>query len=709
MTSIAKILHRYKQYNDLPEHLYKIQAAYDVAVSAHAGQRRQSNDPYIVHPLSVAYILADLELDWEVICAALLHDTIEDANITAEELENKFGQGVASMVESLTKIQSAVSDQNDSILKAKADTYRKIVIGMTNDLRVIFIKLADRWDNMRTLHHLDLKRRKRIAKETMKHYVPIAERLGIALIKRDLENLCFLHLKPKQYHKYSRRLTISKGFLKNDIRSLKKYALKKFQEIGIACSIYEKFKTPHSIHSRSRQKLRPYFVNINVITQSPRDCYLALGIIHEIFKPVPGTPIKDFISVPRTNAYQSLHTAILYRENVYPIHIRTDKMDKIATHGVLRKFDGAPDEKYKYWIELLKELIEEEVDSTKFMRRVETATEEDQIYVCTPKGDYWGFPLNSTVLDFAYRIHTEIGHHCMGAMIDNQPAHIFDELLDGSVVEIITSADVSPQSEWLSQVKTTRSQNAIRNWLESKRKIRSKEFGRKMLAHEMEKFNLDLTKIIETPEFLDIIKKTGAIDLQDLFSKIGRGVVSTRKVISEFVDPREFKKVLNGQSSLFPRIFQFLFSKNDRKDVYQIKDIHDVFIKLSKCCHPLPGDDVVGILSMRHGISVHKSECNMLKSRDKDDDRLLKLSWDINTQEKHAVRMLIRFDQRPDVPSNILNTLHERNIPLISMSLKRTVKSSKIDLELEMNSADQAELILNLFKKMKGIQKAQRF
>ncbi len=710
MITFDKVTSRFTQYCDDIEALKKIEAAYEFATSAHAGQQRQSKQPYIVHPLAVSHILADLELDWEVICAALLHDTVEDTNVELETVRDQFGDGVASLVDSLTKIKRVSVSQEKSRRKEKADTIRKIMIGMIHDLRVIFIKLADRWDNMKSLHHLDPVKRKRIAEETRIIYVPLAERLGISVIKRELENLCFLHLKPKLYHKYVRRVAITHGFIQSDVEELKSAIMERLQEKDLHCGIYERYKTAYGLYRRSQQKLRPHYLNLNILTEDSLDCYRILGILHDSFTPMPGSTIKDFISVPRSNAYQALHTCILFRENVYPIQIRTHTMDRIANFGVLQKADGIPGKQYKSWLGMLRDLVDEEQDSVHLVRRIQDVARKDQVYVCTPKGDYWGFPSNSIVLDFAYRVHTEIGHHCYGAIMDNQPAGIFDELKDGAYIEIITSPDAYPKPEWLNRVKTTRSQNAIRTWLEMKKREKSRDFGREILKKEMDRFNLDFNEIILSPNFRETIQELGARDTIDLFSKVGRGILSTRKVISHFVSPSDFQKMLKRQTALLPRVFSFFFNRNQKKedDSFEIRDIEDVYIKLSQCCNPLPGDHVIGIISRKHGISVHKNDCQAIRHRPKDDDRVIKIKWAITSPQKQSVRMVLRTDFKPEIPGIVFALLIRYNLALVSFKLSSSQNYRTMELELETFSADQVDKVLRQFQRIKGVQKAQR-
>jgi GTP diphosphokinase / guanosine-3',5'-bis(diphosphate) 3'-diphosphatase len=707
MSSIQKLLDTYNQNNNDPEGATRIQTAFDLAQSAHEGQRRRSNHPYIVHPLSVAILLAELGLGWEIICAALLHDTVEDTHVSITAIKDALGSAIAQMVESVTKIKTAALSRRRDKKDAEIESMRKIILGTTQDLRVILIKLADRWDNLKSLEHLNRDRQKAIAQETMALYTPFANRLGLTFMRIEMENLCFKYLKPRQYMKYSQRLAISKQFLKEDVKKLTSEIQELLHRENIPHDLIGRFTTPYLLYMRSTRQLQPKTLEMNILTETARDCYSVLGIIHEEFTPLPGSMIRDFIAVPRSNGYQALHTKILFRENIHSIQIRTKAMDQVARYGVLAKVDGRPVADYQTWINTLKDLASDETDSRKFIRGVKDAAEADRIYVCTPKGDYWSFPPHAIVLDFAYRIHTDIGHRCDSAFMDGQPANIYDELKNGSVVRIITSPEVHPKSEWMNRIKTPRARSAVRAWLDIQKRKWSRDFGRRMLSADLQIVNIDIEDLICRDEFREYLEQSGTMNTDEFFSKIGRGIISTREIISHFVSPKDYKKVLKKDDSRFS-LFIPKFLKENKGRIYQIRDINDAYIKLSKCCNPLPGDNIVGVLSKQHGVSVHQSGCEVLRKRQLNKDQILQLKWNLKTQQKLAVRFRVKTENRPMIPMHILKTLQDRKFTCTKFHMHHSSSGYSIEIELEPVDTERANVLLRSLEKIKGIQKTQR-
>ncbi len=713
MIQIEDLLNRYQQYRDDPMECDMIRKAYHLAETAHAGQRRKTNNlPFIIHPLSVAFSLADMELDWEVICSALLHDTIEDTHIRCEDLRTQFGDGVAGLVDALTKIKRAAIAQSRDKRQAQSETMRKIIIGATQDVRVILIKLADRWDNIKTLESLSPASGKKMAEETLAIYAPFADRLGLSIIRRDLEELSFKYLKPKQYSKHKERLSISRGLITADVSTLKSQLIDVLLKEGLIASISENYPSVYEIASRSKISQASPIVNLVVFMTQPRDCYMALGIIHEHFTPLPGSQIQDFIAIPRSNGYQAIHTSLLFHQKTFPIHIMTHDMLLVSKYGILALDPNLKNQGIQNWMGLLKDLLEDEPDSMSFLKGIKQIASEDQIYVCSPQGEVFGFPSSAIVLDFAYRIHTELGHHCVEARMDTEAVDRFDELKDGTVVTILTSPSVHPTSEWLMRVKTPRARAAIREWLEMQRKVRSRQIGRTILLNEMSRFNLNLDDIMERPDFKDVLTSLNSDDLDDFFSRIGRGILTPRRVIAHFISPDDFKRSISDQTAILPRLKKFFLLRNKRKstakEVLQITDIHDAFFKLSQCCNPLPGDDVLGIQSMRHGISIHKVDCAALKSRKWDEERTFVVKWALKETTRHPVRIVVRTDPDIAIADRILSTIIRRNMTINHFHYDRHGKDRVIEVELEISSVEQIDALIRLLESMKGVQRAHR-
>ncbi|MBN1355884.1 bifunctional (p)ppGpp synthetase/guanosine-3',5'-bis(diphosphate) 3'-pyrophosphohydrolase [bacterium] len=707
MATIQQLIEKYLQYSGEPEGAANIQKAYEMAQTAHEGQKRRSKKPYIVHPLSAACFLAELELDWEVICAALLHDTVEDTYLNSDMIREALGPTVASLVESVTKIKTEALSRLHDQKEAEIESMRKIILGTTQDLRVILIKLADRWDNLSSLEHLSRDRQKAIASETLAIYTPFANRLGLSVIRTEMEDLCFKYLKPRQYMKYSQRLAISKRFLKSDVEQLTRNMKQHLDAAKIPNDIVNVYLTPYRLYIRSTRKLQPKTLEMNISTENPSDCYLTLGVIHEKFTPLSSSMIRDFIAVPRSNGYQALHTKILFNENIYSIRIRTKMMNRIARFGILAKVDDRQTAGFQTWIDTLKDLVTDETDSRRFIRSIRDAAEDDRISVCTPRGDYWSFPPNAIVLDFAYRIHTDIGQQCESAFIDGQPADIYDELRDGSMVRIITSTKSHPKSEWLSRVKTPRARTAIRNWLDVQKRKWSCDFGHKMLAADLQLIGVKLEDFVNRPEFREYLERSGSLELEDFYSKIGRGIISTREIISQFASIKDYKKALKKDDSKLS-LFLPRFLKENKGRVYQIRSIDDVHIKLSRCCNPLPGDDIVGILSKQHGVSVHRSACDILKKHKLGKDQLLQLSWNLETEQKHIMHLQVKTENRQSILLKILTLLSERRHSLSKFCVNTSPEGYSIEIDLETLNTEQANLTTKLIQKIKGVQKTLR-
>jgi len=703
MVTVDKIINGYKAYSSDEGAVQKIRQAFEVAHEAHAGQFRKSGEPFIVHPVATAKILVDLKMDSSCICAALLHDTIEDTDIELDFLRNKFGREIASMVDSLTKIKTNALVKKISKDHDRAESMRKIVLGMAKNVRVIIIKLADRWNNIQTLNYMPLDKRKQIARETMTIYAPIADKLGLSVIRRDLKNLSFSYIDPKTYQTFERRLAVSKSFLEKDAEILMQRAKEALNSHDLDVEIYEQFKTPYGLYQQAKQNLPSLFLHLTVLTSSPLACYKTLGILHEVFTPLPGTTIRDYISIPRTNGYQALHTILLFNENVYPIQIRTHTMEQVALYGVLQSVNESSRSRYRGWIKHLKEWVQDESDSRNIIKGIEDLAEQDTIYVCTPQGDYLGFPRGSIVLDFAYRIHTDIGHTCQGALVNEKPTGIFEELQDGTLVEIIHSEEIQIQSDWITHVKTPRSHSAICNWLDNRKKVRSREFGRKLMFLAFDRLNINLDEFETTDKFLEYVKELDAIDPEDLYFKLGRGIITLKTALKVIFSAEEFKRYVKGDSTRISRILNYMFNRSKSGEVFQIKNIHDPYLKYSLCCNPLPGEDIIGILSIQHGLSVHCVDCQQLKSRKLDEERLINLEWGPENFRKTSITINIECQKRIGIATKILSTLEAHKVSLLDFQLKPENNIFKITIDVLTDSAQYSDRILRILKNHKGI------
>lgn len=708
MDQINEIIKGYQNYSQDSEGSERIRLAYEIARDAHAGQFRKSGEPYIVHPLSVANILVQLKMDSSCIAAALLHDTLEDTDIKINYLVEQLGKEVAGMVDALTKIKTNALAQKLQKEHARAETMRKIIFGMARNVRVIIVKLADRWNNIQTLNFLPVHKQKLIARETMTIYAPIADRLGLSIIRRDLLDKSFSYLDPKNYQIYHRRLAVSKSFLEKDVQKITSKAQELLERHNLRVRIYPRFKTPHSLYLRQKQGLPAHFLHIAIITSSSLACYQTLGLLHDAFNPLPGTTIKDYIAVPRTNGYQALHTYVLYNENVYPIQIRSEKMEQTARYGVLQTGQESSRSRYRGWIKHLKQWVQDESNARNILRGIEALAAQDRIYVCTPQGDYLGFPRGAIVLDFAYRIHTDIGHHCQGALINERPAGIFEELQDGTMVEIIHTDELQIQPSWLEHVRTPRARSAIRNWVEQRKRIRSQEFGHQLLRLAFERVKLQFSDIEKSQQFTDQLKDLGTVSNEDLFYKLGRGIITLKSALKTFMTPEQFKRYQKGGMTQLSRILNFVFNRNQGLEVFEIKNIHDPYLKYSLCCNPMPGEDIVGILSIQHGLSVHRIDCMQLKTHQLDEERLIKLAWGMNTLKQTPMRITVECQKRPKLAADILSELESHDVPISKFEMIPENNRFQLIIDMISSSADYANRILLLIKNHKGVIRVSR-
>ncbi len=708
MARIDSIIEGYKKYSSDVKAIDNIHLAYKIAWDAHAGQFRRSGEPFIVHPLSVAQILADLKMDSACICAALLHDTIEDTDITYEYLKNEFDREIAIMVNALTSIKTSALAKKLPKEEARADTMRKIFLETVKNVRVIIVKLADRWNNMQTLQYMQVDKRKRIAHETISIYAPIADRLGLAVIRRDLEDLSFSFLDPKSYQKYQNRLIKSKSFLDNSIGELKQKASDILERHGMKVRIYDRFKTPYSLYQRDKQHLQPQYHHINIIAESTLECYQVLGVFHEYFHPMPGTTIRDYIAIPRSNGYQALHTTILYKEHVYPVQIRSEIMERAATYGILQCSNESSRSRYGAWIKRLGEFVQDEKDAGFLLKGIENLAAQDKIYVCTPQGDYLGFPRDATVLDFAYRIHTDIGHRCKSALIDERSCGIFDKLVDGSIVEVILADDFQIRPHWLEHVKTARSRTAIRTWIEAQKRIRSMEFARHLLSQELDKASMKLDTIMKDERFSLLLKQLGATDQEDLFFKLGSGVITLKTVMKNILGEENYRRYSSKGTLQSSRLLRNLFYRTQTDDVFEITDIHDPFLKFSECCNPLPGESVVGILSIEHGMAVHHNDCPNVKIQKDRGHQIFKLLWNTQNTKSYPDTFKLECSSRKGLVHAIYNSIESHSVAVQSFCLTTLENKLVIDVEILSHSGHYSESIMKMMRGISGVNKVSR-
>lgn len=634
-----------------------IRQAYEFSVQAHKGQRRRGGGPYVEHPVAVASILTFLKLDVTAIVAGLLHDTVEDTVATQEDIEAKFGKEVARLVDGVTKIGKIPFKSYE---EKQAENFRKMVLSMADDIRVVFIKLADRLHNMRTLEPLEEDKRKQIAQETLEIYAPLASRLGMSWIKQELEDLCFQYLKPDVYAMLKLRVAKRDEERHQYIESVISLAREELRKAGLPGEVQGRPKHLYGVYQKmERQGISFEEVHdltaIRIITDTKMNCYAILGLIHSLWSPVPGR-FKDYVATPRSNLYQSLHTTVIGPQGErVEFQIRTEEMHRIAEYGVAAHWRykeqgnvADRDERVFSWLRQFVEWHKDLSDSRQFMDNVKhdlfhLDVFHDVVFAFTPKGEVKELPVGSTPLDFAYAIHTEVGNHCLGAKVNGKIASLRHPLSSGDTVEILTSPNQVPNKSWLKCVQSARAKAKIKHWLKSEEQKQGLELGRELLERECRRHGLSLTKLFKAEELTRVAKDFGLDSAEDMIRMIGYGRFSTSQVLSKLLPAHVVEKdtPVGVQGSEVP-----LPSPFEAKAV-KVKGSGDVLMQISKCCHPIPGDRIMGYVTRGRGLTIHSVECPNWQALDYERDRWVDVEWESGIEGTYAVKVsVVALDQK---------------------------------------------------------------
>src|SRR5215216_3647683 len=615
MIRFETLLEKVRAYSPESD-LELLRRAYVFSALEHKGQVRHSGDPYLVHPLEVADFLADMRLDVVAVSAGLLHDVVEDTLATPERIAELFGPEIAHVVEGVTKIGAIPFSSSE---ERQAENFRKMLLAMVDDIRVILVKLADRLHNMRTLHHLPEERRIKIAQETLDIYAPIANRLGMSKVKNELEELSFKYLEPKAYEGLRVKVEAKRKTAEAVIDDLTRTLAAKLAEAQVpVIRLDGRIKRLYSIHLKlKRQKVdleRVYdFVAVRVITQSVKDCYAALGIIHQTWSPVPGR-IKDFIAMPRPNGYQSLHTSVI-SEHGFPfeVQIRTDEMHRRAEEGIAAhwkykegRVGDQRDERYFQWMRQLLEVQQEVRDPQEFLRNLKIDLYPEEVYIFTPKGEVRSLPRGATAVDFAYSIHTDVGNQCVGARVNGKMVPLRTRLQNGDIVEIITQSGHKPSRDWLSFAVSSRARSKIKHVLQGEERTRSIELGRRLFEKEARKFGLSATNLLESEGLTKFASEYGARTADELLAHIGYGKLSARTVLQKAV-PAELKE--KAPDSAVVSAVKRVLRPGSGGDKIKVRGTDDVMVFRAKCCNPIRGEKIVGYITRGKGVSVHSASC----------------------------------------------------------------------------------------------------
>ena len=694
-----------------------LQRAYAFSAEEHRGQVRKSGEPYLVHPVAVAHILADLRLDVVAIAAGLLHDIVEDTPTSIERIRELFGEPVAHVVEGVTKLSAL---QFASSEERQAESFRKMLMAMVDDIRVILVKLADRLDNMRTLQHLPEERRARIAEETRDIYAPIANRLGMSLVKNELEELAFRHLEPAAYETLRADVEAMRTATEDSIDTLRRHLEAKLSDAQIeVVSIEGRIKRLWSIHQKLQRQRIPLnqvydFIALRVITKTVKDCYGVLGIIHQIWSPVPGR-FKDFIAMPRPNGYQALHTSVLGDRGLpFEVQIRTEEMHQIAEEGIAAHWKykegrvGAErDEHYFNWLRRLLELQQEVRDPQEFMQNLRIELYPEEVYIFTPKGQVKSLLRGSTPVDFAYAIHTDVGHQCVGARVNGRMVPLRTTLKNGDIVEIVTQTGHTPSRDWLNFVATSRARNKIRHFIHGEEKARSIELGRRLLDKELRRFTVDRS-LVSDEAIAKIAGEFSAQKIDDVYAGLGYGKITARTLLARLVGQEALREKPSEPGPPAPaRRPPGGVGPTDQK--IKVRGIDDLMVFRARCCNPIRGERIVGYITRGKGVSVHSAACPNVVNLLFDPDRRIDVEWDTGQDTPYTVRLKISVEDRrgilADVSSRIADI--ETNIKDVEATVGVDHRGS-IRMTVEISDLKHLEKVMRSIKDVEGVLAVER-
>ncbi len=694
-----------------------LRRAYVFSALEHKGQVRHSGEPYLVHPLEVASLLADMRLDVVAVAAGLLHDVVEDTLTTTERVRELFGPEVSHVVDGVTKLSSLSFSSKEA---QQAENFRRMFLAMVDDIRVILVKLADRVHNMRTIGHVPEAKRERIARETLDIYAPIANRLGMSKIKNELEDLAFKALEPRAYEdlrdKVERRRRTTQGL----IEELRDTMIRKLGEAQVpVVSIDGRIKRLYSIWlklKRQRINLDQVYdlVALRVVTPSVRDCYAALGIVHQTWSPVPDR-IKDFIAMPRPNGYQSLHTSVISDRGLpFEIQIRTEDMHRIAEEGIAAHWKykegrvGAQrDEQYFKWLRQLLEWQQEVRDPQEFIQSLKIDLYPEEIYCFTPGGELKELPRGASVVDFAYAIHTDVGHQCVGARVNGKMVPLRHVLKNGDIVEILTATGHKPSRDWLTFVITSRARNKIRHFIQMEEKARSIELGRKIFEKEARRFDVN-PKHIPQEAWQKAAQDTGMQKEDDLLAALGWGKLTARALIGKLLpaDQLQEKPPPGAIVSAVRRVLR----PRSGQDKIRVRGADDLLVFRAKCCNPIRGEKIVGYITRGKGVSVHSASCRNVTNLLYDPERRIEVEWDTgeDTSAPYTVRLTIEVEDRKGMLAAISTQVSSINTNIRTMEATSGQEQGLIDMTVEIQDLKHLEKVLRAVKNLPGVLSVER-
>src|ERR1700740_2229152 len=685
-----------------------LRRAYDFAAEQHKTQTRLSGEPFLSHPVEVAHILADMKLDVTSLCAALLHDVVEDTKIPLETISEHFGVDVARLVEGATKISRLDLLAPEA---RQAKNVRKMLLAMVNDVRVVVIKLADRLHNMRTLEYLDSQKQQRIARETIDIYAPVANRLGMGLICGELNDLSFRYLEPEAFFELQKKLATKQKAFDKFLLEVQDSIRDKMVETGIPAGVQGRVKRIYSLHLKSQKQQRTLdqvydLLAIRVITDTVKNCYATLGVIHQIWPPVPGR-FKDYIAMPRPNLYQSLHTTVIHGGQAFEVQIRTQDMHRIAEQGVAAHWkykDGrtetsSADDQRIVWMRQLIEWVQEMQEPSEFLSTLRVALYPEEVYTFTPMGRVVVLPRGATLIDFAYAVHTEVGHQCTGAKVNGAIVPLRHSVANGDVIEIITQKGHEHSRDWLSFVHTSRARSKIRQWINLHERDQAKDVGKRLLEKEARQADVTLKKITDE-DWQRVASDYGCGRIDDLHADLGYGKWSARQVLAKasgqpIADPGEDK-----QPKIVSTVKRML-GMNEGAIV--VRGGHDdLMVYRSKCCTPIPGDDIIGYVTRGRGIAVHSKSCPNVQNLLYEIERRIPVEWAGTTQATFPVRLRIFTEDRPGILASITSAISDTGANIRTFESGGEALHARMEVALDVHDRKQLERVPGSLKSIPG-------
>lgn len=690
-----------------------IERAYHFSERMHQGQTRRSGEPYFVHPVEVAKLISDMKLDVPSIVTGLLHDTVEDTLTSLDQVEKEFGTEIAALVDGVTKISKINFKTRE---ERQAENFRKMIIAMARDIRVILVKLADRMHNMRTISYLSEEKQREIAEETLEIYAPLAHRLGIYWIKSDLEDHALRALYPEIYGQLKQDVAKKKTERERYIAEVIGILQQKLQEAHITAEVYGRPKHFYSIYQKmQKQKLlfdQIYdLVAFRILVDSVRECYEALGIVHSHWRPVPGR-FKDYIALPKANLYQSLHTTVIgpYGERI-EVQIRTHDMHRIAEEGIAAHWTykegrkGLEEAQRFTWLRQLVEWQQQLKDPQEFLHTVKEDLFTEEVYAFTPKGDLYSFPQGATVIDFAYRVHSEVGNHCSGARANGRLVPLRYQLQNGDTIEIITSTQQTPGKDWLKIVNTSKAKARVRQWVKSQQRERSVALGRELLERELRRQHLELASLRKQGKLDTALATLGFKDEETLFAALGYGQTTVGGILSQFVSPPDQVQGQTADAIELEKIKQKPLSESSNS--VRVGGIGDVLVRFGRCCNPLPGEPIRGVITRGRGVTVHAHECHRLL--ESDPQRHIDVSWEKGSDYLRPIKIEVLCEDRPGLLAAMSKAISESGLNISSADVRTLPDRRARDIfEIMVGSAGDLDRVTRSLNKVRGVVKVTR-